>query len=141
MILSVVLAFGAGILFATGLVISGMTNPHVVTGFLDVFGTWDASLVFVMLGAVSFNFLSFKFLATKKPLCAPKHFWPDNKNLDKKLLLGSAIFGIGWGTIGVCPGPGIVNLMTFKTEAVLFVAAMIVGMLLFKVTDRPQRKN
>lgn len=119
----------SGIVFAIGLSISGMINPHKVKGFLDVFGNWDYSLVFVMGGAVVFNFISFKILSQKKPLCADEHFWPNKKEVDRKLIIGSALFGIGWGLVGICPGPALVNLIKLDEKIFVFVISMVVGML------------
>jgi uncharacterized membrane protein YedE/YeeE len=127
----------SGIIFAFGLVISGMTNPDKVIGFLDILGQWNPSLIFVMVGAILFNFISFKILLKKEaPLCAQKYHLPENKSIDKKLLIGSSLFGIGWGILGICPGPGIVNLVTFNPSTLLFVLSMIVGMFLFKLTEK-----
>lgn len=122
----------SGIIFAIGLSISGMINPQKVIGFLDIFGQWDYSLVFVMGGAVGFNYFSFKYLTNKQPYCGGDHFLPQKKELDKRLIIGAALFGIGWGLIGICPGPGLVNLVTLNSDIFLFVGAMLVGMLTFK---------
>lgn len=128
------IAFIGGVIFSVGLVVSGMTNPQKVIGFLDLFGDWDASLAFVMGGAVVVNLILFKLIMNKKPLFADKHSIPSNKIIDKRLILGSMMFGIGWGLVGICPGPGIVNLVTFDTSAIMFVLSMIIGMFIFKVT-------
>jgi len=104
-----------------------------VTGFLNIFGDWNAALVFVMAGAVITNLITFNIIKRRsKPWFNHKFFLPTLKHVDKKLVLGSAIFGIGWGVLGVCPGPGIVNLVTGDATLILFVIAMIVGMLIFK---------
>ena len=117
-----------GVIFAVGLVISGMTNPDKVVGFLDIFGDWDYSLAFVMGGAVSFNLIAFtKILKRKKPLLAEYFDLPGKNKIDRDLIVGSALFGIGWGLVGICPGPGIVNLVTFSSSAFIFIAAMLVG--------------
>lgn len=129
-----VIAFFSGVLFSVGLVISGMTNPDKVLGFLDLFGQWDPSLVFVMLGAVVFNFFSFRFLSSRQPYCAPQHYLPTKKEIDKKLLIGSSLFGIGWGLSGICPGPGLVNLITLQNGALIFVAMMLIGMFAYDKT-------
>lgn len=132
--LSLLIALISGMLFAIGLVISGMVDPHRVIGFLDIFGQWDPSLIFVMAGAVGFNLLSFRFLRGRKPVCADSHSLPTSVDLDKKLIGGAALFGIGWGLLGVCPGPGVVNLVTLNTNAFLFVGAMLLGMFVFSKT-------
>lgn len=122
----------SGSVFGVGLVISGMTNPKKVEGFLDIFGDWDYSLVFVMGGAVITNLILFKFILNKKPLFENAHNLPTKFEIDKKLITGSALFGIGWGLGGICPGPGIVNLITLNINALVFIAAMVVGMITFK---------
>lgn len=127
------ISFSTGMLFSVGLVISGMTNPEIVLGFLDIFGEWNYALAFVMIGAVLVNLFLFKFiLKRKKPLYENDFSLPNTKIIDKDLILGSAMFGIGWGLVGICPGPAIVNLVTFSMPAFLFFAAMIFGMLIFK---------
>ncbi len=125
--------FVVGIIFAVGLVISGMTNPDKVIGFLDIFGSWDPALVFVMGGAVAFNLVSFAFIKKRpKPICHTEFDIPTNRVIDKKLIIGSSLFGIGWGIAGICPGPGIVNLSLFDPKAFVFVGSMLVGMVIFK---------
>ncbi len=137
--IGIIISLISGIIFAIGLVISGMTNPAKVIGFLDVFGNWDYALVFVMGGAVGFNFVSFKILSKLKPMCAAEHILPTNTLVDKKLLIGSALFGIGWGLIGICPGPGIVNLVSLNLNSFIFVISMLIGMLVFKFTEKTIR--
>ncbi len=122
----------AGVIFSIGLVISGMSDPQKVIGFLDIFGNWDYSLLFVMGGAVGVNFFTFKFLIKREPICAPKHFLPTKENLDKNLIIGSALFGIGWGILGICPGPAIVNIVTLSPTILIFIVAMLMGMILHK---------
>lgn len=134
--MQLLLSLISGMIFAIGLVLSGMTNPSVVIGFLDIFGNWNYALVFVMIGAISFNFIVFKVLIKRKPICANSHFLPTNTAIDKKLIFGSAMFGIGWGIAGICPGPGIVNLVTNDSSAIIFIISLIAGMLLFKVTEK-----
>ncbi len=130
--ITVLFSLISGIVFAIGLVISGMVNPQKVIGFLDITGAWDYSLAFVMLGAIGVNFFLFKYLTKRNPVCGTQHYLPTKTEIDRKLLLGSALFGIGWGLLGICPGPGIVNLITFDMTAFLFVGSMIVGMLVYK---------
>lgn len=122
----------SGIIFSVGLVISGMINPAKVKGFLDIFGNWDFALVFVMGGAVIFNVFAYFFIFKGKPFLESQFFLPTKIHVDKKLVIGTAIFGIGWGLTGICPGPGIVNLVNLNLNSVLFVGSMIVGMLIFK---------
>lgn len=126
----------SGIVFAVGLSISGMINPMKVRGFLDIFGNWDISLAFVMGGAVILNLFTFKLIRVKKPFLSSTFHIPTRKDLDKDLILGSAMFGVGWGLVGVCPGPALVNLVTGNSYVFLFVASMTVGMLSFKYLSK-----
>lgn len=129
----------SGIIFAAGLSLSGMVNPEKVRGFLDIFslhGGWDFSLVFVMGGAVMFNFFAFKFLQKRKPMCSNEHFLPTKKDLDSRLIVGATLFGIGWGLVGICPGPALVNLVTFKSEILVFVVSMLAGMFIFNQIEK-----
>jgi uncharacterized membrane protein YedE/YeeE len=113
-------ALGAGFLFGIGLWLSGMANPKKVLGFLDVTGNWDASLALVMGGAVAVTLPGFNIYKTKIPI-------PTLQDIDLPLVAGAAIFGIGWGIAGYCPGPAITALSTLSMESVVFVAAMVVG--------------
>lgn len=123
-------AFGCGLLFGAGLLLAGMTQPDKVLGFLDIFGAWDATLAFVMAGAVIVTSLGFA-LARRRgtPMLATKLQWPARHDIDAPLLTGAALFGIGWGLVGLCPGPAIVNLASFSLPVIVFVVAMAVGML------------
>lgn len=123
-----------GVLFAIGLTISGMIDPAKVRGFLDIFGNWDISLLFVMGGAVGLNFFTFKWAQKRKPFLTGEHSLPTKTIIDRKLILGSALFGIGWGLVGICPGPGIVNLVRLDPEIFIFIISMIFGMLLHDKT-------
>src|SRR5438876_10621939 len=122
-----ILFFVAGGLFGTGLAISGMTDPARVIGFLDLFGAWDPALLFVMAGAVGIYGLGMlilrRFDGVKLPSAAASP-------IDRRLVIGSAIFGLGWGLGGFCPGPALANLGALRVEALLFVPAMAIGMLL-----------
>lgn len=132
-----IIALISGVLFSIGLVVSGMTNPSIVIGFLDIFGEWNYSLAFVMGGAIAVNLISFKYILSKpEPLCDTEHYVPTNTIIDKKLVIGSAIFGIGWGILGICPGPGVVNIVTLHPTAIGFIGSMIVGMVLFEKTKK-----
>lgn len=126
----------AGIVFGIGLVISGMTNPKKVIGFLDIFGDWDYSLVFVMGGAVLINLIFIKSILKRAPLFGDFHDLPSKLKIDKPLVFGSALFGIGWGLVGICPGPGIVNLITLNQNAIVFVISLIVGMFIYKIYSK-----
>jgi len=124
-----VLFFVAGGLFGTGLAVSGMTNPARVIGFLDVFGAWDPALLFVMAGAVGVYGLGMLILCRVKNrnLKLPS---PTSSPIDRPLVIGAAIFGVGWGLGGFCPGPALANLGALRIEALLFVATMAIGMVL-----------
>jgi len=118
-------ALGAGFLFGIGLWVSGMSNPKKVLGFLDITGNWDASLMLVMAGAVAVTLVGFRFYRTKIPL-------PTLKDIDFPLVAGSALFGVGWGIAGYCPGPAITSLSTLSAESIVFVVAMVAGGLLYR---------
>ncbi len=130
-------AFGAGFLFALGLAISGMTLPTKVIGFLDFFGEWDPALAFVMGGAVIVYAIGFRLVTKKEaPKCAPKFSIPTRTDITPRLIMGSAIFGMGWGLGGLCPGPALTSLTTGLLDVGVFVAAMLTGMYLFGVVDK-----
>ena len=123
-------AFGCGLLFGAGLLISGMTQPDKVLGFLDIFGAWDATLAFVMAGAVIVTSIGFALVRRRgAPVLAAKLQWPTRDDIDAPLIAGAALFGIGWGLVGLCPGPAIVNLASLSLPVIVFVVAMAVGML------------
>ena len=120
-----------GIVFGVGLAASGMTNTAKVLGFLDLFGTWVPDLAFVMGGAVCVTLVAFRFVLKRDtPLLAPRFSLPTNTAIDSRLLTGSAIFGIGWGVYGYCPGPAISALVYLDSKTVIFVIAMLAGMTL-----------
>lgn len=126
-----------GLLFGLGLVISGMTQPAKVVGFLNFFGDWDPSLAFVMGGAVVVNTIIFRLTKKRsRPLLGPKFHMPTKDEIDWRLIAGSALFGVGWGLAGYCPGPGITALVSMQAPALVFVGAMAAGMVLFAVVDR-----
>src|SRR5579863_797996 len=104
-------SFGCGLVFGLGLLISGMNEPEKVLGFLDFFGAWDATLAFVMVGAVAVAGAGFALARRRSaPLFAAGFAWPSRNDIDAPLLIGSALFGVGWGLSGICPGPALVNL-------------------------------
>lgn len=132
-----VVAFIVGLVFAMGLGLSGMTQTHVVKGFLDVFGNWNLNLMGVMIGAIAVHTVVYHLVKGKaSPLLDTKFHLPTKKELDKRLLLGAAIFGLGWGWAGICPGPGIVSLMSGNLGIAVFIIAMIAGMGVFKLVDK-----
>lgn len=123
--------FVAGLLFGGGLVISGMVNPGKVIGFLDLTGNWDPSLILVMGGGLLVTVPAFHLvLKNPRPLFAHSFFLPTLKHVDKKLILGSILFGLGWGIAGFCPGPAIAALVTLNPTVLMFVAAMVAGMVI-----------
>jgi uncharacterized membrane protein YedE/YeeE len=135
-------AFIAGVMFAAGLCISGMTRPEKVLGFLDVTGAWDPSLMFVMAGAIGVHLTMRKLLAGRpKPLFAASFATPPKKEIDRRLVLGAALFGVGWGLTGICPGPALVSLTTGARPLFAFVAAMVLGMALFNIYRRAEARQ
>lgn len=128
-ILSSLLPLAAGLLFGFGLVLSGMSDPQRVLGFLDVAGAWDPALAFVMGGAVAVTLPVFAFARRQgHTLLGQPLALPDRRHITLNLVGGSALFGLGWGLSGVCPGPGVVLGATGSWQALVFIAAMIVGM-------------
>lgn len=125
-----------GILFSIGLGVSGMTDPQKVLGFLDVKGTWDPTLLFVMGSAIPVYFFYYKIIMRRgKPIFDTKRFVPTRKDVDAKLIIGAGIFGIGWGVSGICPGPGIAGIGAMSIGAVVFVVAYLIGFSLESVFD------
>jgi uncharacterized protein len=135
--ISLIFSLFAGLLFGVGLIFSGMTNPEKIIGFLDVTGKWDPSLLFVMLGAISISFFAFRRASKKSAsiLGQPMNI-PTKKEIDVRLIVGSIIFGIGWGLAGYCPGPGIASIATSKLQPITFVIAMLFGMLAYEFTEK-----
>lgn len=124
------MALLAGILFGLGISMSGMSNPAKVVNFFDIFGTWDPSLVFVMGGAVVVAFVGYRLVfRMPKPLMESTFHVPTNRMIDRKLLAGSAIFGIGWGIAGFCPGGALPVIGTFNADVLIFMSALLVGVL------------
>ncbi|MEL0027292.1 MAG: YeeE/YedE family protein [Perlucidibaca sp.] len=124
-------AFLVGLLFGLGLVISGMTDPARVQGFLDLAGDWDATLMFVMGGAVLVTLPAFAwFRRLGRPVLEERFGWPSARQVDVRLIAGAAMFGAGWGLAGLCPGPALVNLATGHGGIITFCVAMVAGMLL-----------
>ena len=118
----------SGILFGIGLAVSGMLNPFKVQSFLDFFGSWDPSLAFVMLGAIMTTTVGYRFIfKLQTPLFSDQFFLPLKKDIDQKLLVGSAIFGIGWGVGGLCPGPSIALILSSQFPLIIFVISMFLG--------------
>jgi uncharacterized membrane protein YedE/YeeE len=130
----------SGLIFGLGLIVSGMVNPAKVLGFLDIAGDWDPSLAFVMGGAVVVTFLGFKLLGTKpRPVFAERFHWPTASEIDSKLIVGSALFGAGWGLGGFCPGPAIASIGLMRPGTFIFIVAMVVGMIAARVVAQSGR--
>ena len=138
--LASLLAFAAGLLFAAGLAISGMTQPAKVVGFLDVAGAWDPSLAFVMAGAIAVYFAADRLARRRRaPILAERFDLPAARRVDSGLLTGAALFGVGWGIAGFCPGPGLTSIGAGSLQAAVFVVAMAAGMVLFGVARKGAR--
>ncbi|MBN6714771.1 YeeE/YedE family protein [Pseudomonas capsici] len=135
------IALLAGVLFGIGLLLAGMTNPAKVLGFLDLAGQWDPSLAFVMLGAITVAFLPFRWAGKRSQslLGAPMQL-PTNRTLDKRLIGGSLLFGIGWGIAGLCPGPSVALLLTLQWQPLVFVLSMLAGMLIFQALENRSKR-
>ena len=131
------LAFAFGLLFGLGLIISGMSNPAKIIGFLDLAGPWDPSLMFVMMGAIAIGVVAFT-LAQRRPqslLGAPMQL-PTARAIDPRLVMGSALFGVGWGLAGICPGPALVLLGAGSPPGIVFTAGLLGGMAAFEAHRR-----
>ena len=140
--MGIIISFVAGLLFASGLALSGMTHPEKVIGFLDFFGDWDPALVFVLAGATGTMALVYRFArGLARPFMAAQFYLPSKVTLDKKLVLGSALFGIGWGLAGLCPGPALVSLPNFSPGIGLFVLSMATGMLIHHLIMLPRKES
>lgn len=121
-------SFASGALFAAGLGVAGMTKPSKVVGFLDLFGAWDASLAFVMIGAIAVHLVAHRLILRRRsPLFDIRFHLPTRKDIDLRLVLGAALFGVGWALGGFCPGPGLVAAASGAIPAVLFVVGMTAG--------------
>jgi uncharacterized membrane protein YedE/YeeE len=138
-------ALVSGLIFGCGLAISGMTQPTKVLGFLDVLGMasgrWDPTLAFVMIGALAVAAPGYLLVRRReKPVLAPVSAWPSKTDIDRPLVAGAVLFGIGWGLVGLCPGPAIANLATLSSRIVAFVVAMAVGMLALDLWRRSRTR-
>lgn len=135
-------SFALGLLFGLGLIVSGMANPAKVLGFLDLTGAWDPSLALVMAGAIVVGVVGFAGAGTRARswLGLPMRL-PANRVVDRRLVIGGVLFGIGWGLAGFCPGPAVVALGSGYWQAAVFVVAMLAGMALFEVAERYFRRD
>ena len=135
-------SFISGLLFGLGLILSGMTDPRNIIGFLDVTGSWNPQLALVMLGAVSVTYFAFRYVNRRvrswlgEPIDLPK-----SRTIDVRLLAGAMLFGIGWGLVGYCPGPALASLASLEQTPLLFVLAMLVGMGLYEAISKPRPTN
>ncbi len=126
-----IISFLSGLIFSFGLTISGMTLPHKVVGFLNVFRQWDVTLVFVMVGAILIHSFSYFFIKKRaSPLLDSQFYLPNKKNIDTRLILGALLFGVGWALSGLCPGPAIVSLASFSPSIIVFMLTMTLSSLI-----------
>lgn len=127
----------AGLVFGLGLIVSGMANPAKVLGFLDLAGRWDPSLALVMAGAIAVGSVAFLLVKNRsRSLLGAEMKLPTASHIDRRLVVGSALFGMGWGIAGFCPGPGLVALGMGESKALVFVAAMLAGMVVFEILEK-----
>ena len=137
-----VVAFVAGVVFAVGLGVSGMTNPAKVIGFLDVTGAWDPSLALVMAGAIGVHLVFAQWSKkAERPLWADAFVLPKRADVDGRLFAGAALFGLGWGTAGYCPGPALVSLVGVTSGALAFCASMVAGIAVFHALAGARRER
>ena len=135
------LALFCGVLFGVGLTLSGMTDPENIIGFLDISGEWNPQLVFVLAAAVSSAIAGFYWLQKRsQPVFAQQFHWPDSTQIDSRLLSGAAVFGIGWGLYGYCPGPALAALIYGQAHTLIFFVSMLVGMAAFQLLPKRQIK-
>ena len=142
--MQLVAALLCGLIFGFGLLISGMMQPAKVLGFLDIFGAWDPSLAVVMMAALAVSVPGFAWAKNRgRPVLAVQSAWPTRTEIDRPLVIGAALFGIGWGLVGLCPGPALENLATLSSPVVVCVVAMASGMMLhdFWQTRRAQKRD
>ncbi len=124
-----VASLACGFIFGLGLLVSGMMQPAKVLGFLDIFGAWDPSLAVVMVAALAVSNAGFALARRRaRPVLAPRSLWPTRTDIDRPLVIGSVLFGVGWGLVGLCPGPALENLVTLSPRVIAVVAAMALGM-------------
>jgi uncharacterized membrane protein YedE/YeeE len=135
--MSALFAFAAGLVFGVGLIVSGMTDPGKVIGFLDAAGNWDPSLAFVMAGAILVGFFAFRIAGRRgRTFLGGVLHLPNRRDIDLRLVGGSVVFGIGWGLAGFCPGPALVSFASGVDQAAVFVAAMLGGMIAYTAAER-----
>lgn len=136
------IAFLTSLLFGLGLGVSGMTDPKNVIGFLDVTGSWNPSLAFVMVGAISVHAVAYRLITRRNnPVLSPVFHIPKRRDIDWKLILGAVLFGVGWGIGGYCPGPALVSVVSGHSATVTFVVSMVFGIFLFSYVDKRLSKK
>jgi uncharacterized protein len=142
MVLVNIIALISGVLFAVGLGVAGMTQPSKVIAFLDLFGDWDPSLALVMVGAIAVYMPVYRVMKARgRSVLTPHLQLPTKRTLDRRLLTGAALFGVGWGLAGYCPGPALVSLTTLTVPAIVFGAAMFAGMGLHTLYQHSSRRE
>lgn len=135
--MQILFALLTGLVFGVGLILSGMTDPSKVIGFLDLAGDWDPSLLIVMGGAVAIGVIAFRLAGRQeRSLLGATMRLPSAKHIDRRLVLGSLVFGVGWGLAGLCPGPALVSLSMGSSQATIFVIAMLAGMAIFELSEK-----
>ncbi|WP_420476215.1 YeeE/YedE family protein [Noviherbaspirillum sp. ST9] len=135
--MQLITAFVTGLVFGLGLIVSGMTDPSKIIGFLDLAGRWDPSLAFVMAGAIMVGFFAFRIAGrSSQTLVGTPMCLPDARRIDKRLVLGGLVFGAGWGLAGYCPGPAMASLLSGGSKPLIFFAAMLAGMAVFELLER-----
>lgn len=140
--MQIIMASLIGLIFGLGLIVSGMADPSKVLNFLDLSGDWDPSLAFVMGGAIIVGLFAFRFASRlQKSLLGEAMRLPTATNLDRRLIAGSLLFGIGWGLGGYCPGPALVSLTMGNPKSIIFIVAMLLGMMIFEVWERLPASN
>lgn len=139
--MKIFIIFISGFIFSLGLGLSGMTQPHIVKGFLDVFGHWDPRLIGVMAGAIAVHAVAYRLIIKRSsPLFEKSFQLPTKTEIDIRLVLGSVIFGLGWGWAGICPGPGLVALLSGDVRFILFFGSLLIGMFVFQLTESKFKK-
>jgi len=128
--MSLIFSLLAGIIFGAGLTVSDMVNPARVLNFLDLAGHWDPTLIFVIAGGLAVTALGYRLVFRREaPIASEKFQLPAQRQIDSRLIGGSALFGVGWGLAGICPGPALTDLVTLQPQVLVFVAAMLIGMI------------
>lgn len=136
------IGFLSGMIFALGLGVAGMTQTQKILNFLDFFGNWDYSLAFVMIGAIIVHFIVFKWVTKKdSPIFSNTFHMPTKKDIDKPLIYGAILFGIGWGVVGYCPGPALTSVVSGNPKTIVFVISMLISMRAYTYLDSKRAVN